>query len=107
MIKEKFLKGLREGGAPFIERPPDRLDWEWAWNALKSSRYVGQHLGVRLIAKATKEDTAKMSDIVKGALHADQIDDMRLMLSRARDGSVVHGAATASALTAKAAPLAA
>ena len=35
--------------------------------------------------------------IVKGALHADQIDDMRLMLSKARDGSVTHGAATSSA----------
>ena len=52
---------------------------------------------VRLIAKATKEDTTKVSDIVKGALHADQIDDMRLMLSKARDGSVTHGAATSSA----------
>ena len=52
---------------------------------------------VRLIAKATKEDTTKVSDIVKGALHADQIDDMRLMLSKARDGSVTHGAAASSA----------
>ena len=52
---------------------------------------------VRLIAKATKEDTTKVSDIVKGALHADQIDDMRLMLSKAQDGSVTHGAATSSA----------
>ena len=52
---------------------------------------------VRLIAKATKEDTTKVSDIVKGALHADQIDDMRLMLSKARDSSVTHGAATSSA----------
>ena len=52
---------------------------------------------VRLIAKATKDDPTKLSDIVKGALHPDQIDDMRLMLSRARDGSVVHGAATTSA----------
>ena len=34
---------------------------------------------VRLLAKATKEDSAKLSDIVKGALHPDQIDDMRLM----------------------------
>ena len=30
---------------------------------------------VRLIAKATKDDTTKVSDIVKGALHADQIDE--------------------------------
>ena len=52
---------------------------------------------VRLIAKATKDDPTKLSDIVKGALHPDQIDDMRLMLSRARDGSVVHGAAATSA----------
>ena len=52
---------------------------------------------VRLLAKATKDDSAKLSDIVKGALHPDQIDDMRLMLSRARDGSITQGAATASA----------
>ena len=52
---------------------------------------------VRLIAKATKDDPAKLSDIVKGALRPDQIDDMRLMLSRAREGSVVHGATTTSA----------
>ena len=52
---------------------------------------------VRLIAKATKDDSTKLSDIVKGALRPDQIDDMRLRLSRARDGSVVHGAATTSA----------
>ena len=51
----------------------------------------------RLIAKATKDDPTKLSDIVKGALRPDQIDDMRLMLSRAQDGSVVHGAATTSA----------
>ena len=52
---------------------------------------------VRLLAKATKDDSAKLSDIVKGALRPDQIDDMRLMLSRARDGSITQGAATASA----------
>ena len=60
---------------------------------------------VRLIAKATKEGAAKMSDIIKGALRADRIDDMRLMLSRARDGSVTHGTATAtSAASAAAVP---
>ena len=58
---------------------------------------------IKLIAKATKEDSGKMSDIAKGALHADQIDDLRLMLSRARDGTVVHGAATATASSASAA----
>ena len=52
---------------------------------------------VRLLAKATKDDSAKLSDIVKGSLRPDQIDDMRLMLSRARDGSVTHGTATATA----------
>ena len=52
---------------------------------------------VRLIAKATKDDPTKLSDIVKGALHPGQIDDMRLMLSRPGDGSVVHGATTTSA----------
>ena len=41
---------------------------------------------VRLLAKSTKDDSAKLSDIVKGSLRPDQIDDMRLMLSRARDG---------------------
>ena len=46
---------------------------------------------VRLLAKATKDDSAKLSDIVKGSLRPDQIDDMRLMLSRARDGSVTQG----------------
>ena len=44
---------------------------------------------VRLIAKATKDDPTKLSDIVKSALRPDQIDDMRR--------SVVHGAATTSA----------
>ena len=29
---------------------------------------------IKLIAKATKEDSDKMSDMAKGALHADQID---------------------------------
>ena len=28
---------------------------------------------IKLIAKATKEDSDKMSDMAKGALHADQI----------------------------------
>ena len=54
---------------------------------------------VRLIAKATKEDSDKASDIVKGALHPEQIDDMRIMLSRARSGSIL-GAATSSAAAA-------
>ena len=58
---------------------------------------------IKLIAKATKEDSQKMSDMAKGALHADQIDDLRLMLSRARDGSVMHGTATAPASAASAA----
>ena len=31
---------------------------------------------VRLIAKATNKDPDKASDIVKGALHPEQIDDM-------------------------------
>ena len=62
---------------------------------------------VRLIAKATKDDPTKLSDIVKGALHPDQIDDMRLMLSRARDGSVVHAATTSAAASAPAASAAA
>ena len=52
---------------------------------------------IRLVAKATRDDAAKVSDIVKGALRPDQIDDMRLMLSRAREGSL---AATAPASTA-------
>ena len=52
---------------------------------------------VRLVAKATKDDPDKLPDIVKGALRPDQIDDMRLMLSRAREGSVLHRTATASA----------
>ena len=42
---------------------------------------------VRRIAKATKEDPDATSDIVKGALHPEQIDDVRIMLSRARTGS--------------------
>ena len=58
---------------------------------------------VRLLAKATEDDSAKLSDIVKGSLHPDQIDDMRLMLSRARDGSVTQGTATAPAPAASAA----
>ena len=58
---------------------------------------------VRLIAKATKEDSDKASDIVRGALRPEQIDDVRIMLSRARTGSLL-GAATSS--TAAAAPAA-
>ena len=58
---------------------------------------------VRRIAKATKEDPDGTSDIVKGALHPEQIDDVRIMLSRARTGSL-QGAATSS--TAAAAPAA-
>ena len=58
---------------------------------------------VRRIAKATKEDPDATSDIVKGALHPEQIDDVRIMLSRARTGSL-QGAATSS--TAAAAPAA-
>ena len=54
---------------------------------------------IKLIAKATKEDSDKMSDMAKGVLHADQIDDLRLMVSRARDGTVVRGAATTAATT--------
>ena len=54
---------------------------------------------VRLIAKAIKEDSDKVSDIVKGALHPEQIDDMRIMLSRARSGSLL-GTATSSAAAA-------
>ena len=50
---------------------------------------------VRRIAKATKEDPDGTSDIVKGALHPEQIDDVRIMLSRARTGSL-QGAATSS-----------
>ena len=45
---------------------------------------------IKLIAKATKEDSQKMSDMAKGALHADQIDDLRLKVSRGRDGSVMQ-----------------
>ncbi|CAE7452689.1 unnamed protein product, partial [Symbiodinium pilosum] len=41
---------------------------------------------IKLVAKATREDTNKVVDMVKGALHPEQIDDMRLMLSRAREG---------------------
>ena len=32
-------------------------------------------------------------------MHADQIDDLRIMLLRARDGAVVRGAATTAAAT--------
>ena len=58
---------------------------------------------IKAIAKATKEDTCKVSDMVKGALHPDQIDDLRIMLSRAREGTVVRGAATTAAATSAAA----
>ena len=47
--------------------------------------------------------TSKLSDIVKGALRPDQIDDMRLMLSKARDGSRSRYSAAASAPAASAA----
>ena len=36
---------------------------------------------IKLVAKATRDDTARVSDMVKGALHPEQIDDMRLVLS--------------------------
>ena len=39
--QRKVFQRIREGGAPFMERLPDKLDCERAWNALKSSRYVG------------------------------------------------------------------
>ena len=57
---------------------------------------------VRLIAKATREDSDKASDIVKGALHPEQIDDMRIMLSRARSGSILGAATSSAAATAPA-----
>ena len=57
------------------------------------------------IAKATKEDSDKTSDIVKGALRPEQIDDMRVMLSRARSGSLL-GTATSSAAAAAPADIA-
>ena len=38
---------------------------------------------IRVVAKATREDAAKVSDIVKGALRPEHIDDMRLMHARA------------------------
>ena len=43
---------------------------------------------IKLVAKATRDDTDKVSDMVKGALRPDQIDDVRLMLSKAREGSL-------------------
>ena len=52
---------------------------------------------IKLVAKATREDAGKVSDMVKGALRPEQIDDMQLMLSRAREGSL---AATTSAAAA-------
>ena len=55
---------------------------------------------IKLIAETTKEGSDKISDMAKGALHADQIDDLRLMLSRAREGAVVRGAATTAATSA-------
>ena len=48
---------------------------------------------IKLVAKATREDTAKVSDMVKGALRSDQIDDVRLT-----------AATSATAPTAKAGP---
>ena len=73
-----------------------------AWDALKGpaiSDNTSVIDAIKVIAKATKEDTGKVSDMVKGVLHADQIDDLRIMLSRARDGTVVRGAATTAAAT--------
>ncbi|CAE7455378.1 unnamed protein product, partial [Symbiodinium pilosum] len=40
---------------------------------------------IKLVAKATREDTNKVSDMVKGALRPEQIDDIRLMLSSGYD----------------------
>ena len=51
---------------------------------------------IKLVAKATREDTNKVSDMVKGALRAEQIDDMRVMLSRAREGSLAATVAAAA-----------
>ena len=58
---------------------------------------------VRLIAKATKEDSDKASDVVRGALHPEQIDDVRIMLSRARTGSLLGAATSSTAATTPAA----
>ena len=58
---------------------------------------------IKLVAKATREDTNKVVDMVKGALHPEQIDDMRLMLSRAREGSLAATAQAGSAATSSAA----
>ena len=57
---------------------------------------------VRLIAKATREDSDKASDIVKGALRPKQIDDVRIMLSRARSGSILRAATSSAAAAAPA-----
>ena len=61
---------------------------------------------IKLVAKATRDDAAKVSDMVKGALRPEQIDDMRLMLSRARDGSLAATASASAAATSAAAPTA-
>ena len=57
---------------------------------------------VKAVAKATREDPDKMASLVKGALHTDQIDDLRVMLSKTRDGSITHWAAAAPSTAAAA-----
>ena len=45
---------------------------------------------VKLLAKAAKEKPDETSSVVRGALHEDQIDAVRVVLSKARDGSLIH-----------------
>ena len=57
---------------------------------------------VRLVAKAAKDNPDDTASLVKGALHGDQIDAVRVMLSKAREGSLINlvasqGAADTSA----------
>ena len=60
---------------------------------------------IKLIAKTTRDDPDKMSSVTKGALHTDQIDDLRIMLSKARDGSIAHWASAPPAAADSAASL--
>ena len=45
---------------------------------------------VKLVAKAAREKPDETASVVKGVLHDDQIDAVRVMLSKARDGSLIN-----------------
>ena len=95
----------REGAR---ERPPIEIVFGDLGRPSKDPRYVRQCVVDRRDKVGGQGHPRRRRQGVryKGALHPEQIDDMRLMLSRARDGSLAAIAPASAAATSATAPTA-